>query len=156
VIVIVRSTTGMNHVRIMPFRFRQCKVTRYLPQDIIVVSKFETCTSLMQAVSSETKPRPQDKLKSFVDVCVLADLRSTLQVIIGVSSDRTAGSTSSDTSVLMMQSRFIERSNSFFTAQHSLVDKHLLVTEASRSHSDTPHSVGLLWTSDQYVAKTTT
>jgi hypothetical protein len=25
----------------------------------------------------------------------------------------------------------------------------LLIVEASRSHSDTPHSVGLLWTSDQ-------
>jgi hypothetical protein len=28
--------------------------------------------------------------------------------------------------------------------------------EASRSHSDTPHSVGLLWTSDQPVAETST
>jgi len=29
------------------------------------------------------------------------------------------------------------------------VDKVLLITKASRSHSDTPNSVGLLWTSDQ-------
>ena len=28
--------------------------------------------------------------------------------------------------------------------------------EVSRSHSDTPHSVGWLWTSDQFVAKTST
>ena len=28
--------------------------------------------------------------------------------------------------------------------------------EASKSHSDTPHSVGLLWTSDQLVAETST
>ena len=28
--------------------------------------------------------------------------------------------------------------------------------EASRSHSDTPHSVGLLWMSDQPVAETST
>jgi len=29
------------------------------------------------------------------------------------------------------------------------VGQDLLIVEASRSHSDTPHSVGLLWTSDQ-------
>ena len=39
-------------------------------------------------------------------------------------------------------------------AQQSLVGQSLLITEASRSHSDTPHSVGLLWTSDQPDAKT--
>jgi hypothetical protein len=33
----------------------------------------------------------------------------------------------------------------------------LLIIEASRSHFlDTPHSVGLLWTSDQPVAETST
>jgi hypothetical protein len=31
-----------------------------------------------------------------------------------------------------------------------------LIIEASRSHSDTPHSVGLLWTSDQPDAETST
>jgi hypothetical protein len=32
----------------------------------------------------------------------------------------------------------------------------LLIIEASRSHLDTPHSVGLLWTSDQPDAETST
>jgi len=32
--------------------------------------------------------------------------------------------------------------------------KGFLIIEASRSHSDTPHSVGLLWTSDQPDTKT--
>jgi len=32
----------------------------------------------------------------------------------------------------------------------------LLIIEASRSHSDAPHSVGLLWTSDQPDAETST
>jgi hypothetical protein len=32
----------------------------------------------------------------------------------------------------------------------------LLVVEASRSHSDIPYSVGLLWKSDQPVAETST
>jgi len=31
----------------------------------------------------------------------------------------------------------------------------LLIVEFSRSHSDTPHSVGLLWTDDRHVAETT-
>ena len=31
-----------------------------------------------------------------------------------------------------------------------------LIIEASRSHSDTPQSVGLLWTSDQPVTQTST
>ena len=33
-------------------------------------------------------------------------------------------------------------------AQVPLVGQGLLIIEASRSHSDTPHSVGLFWTSD--------
>ena len=40
--------------------------------------------------------------------------------------------------------------------QRPLVDQGLLITEASRSHSDTPHSVGLLWTSDQPDAEAST
>ena len=36
------------------------------------------------------------------------------------------------------------------------VGQALLIFEALRSHSDTPQSVGLLWTSDRPVAKTTT
>jgi len=32
----------------------------------------------------------------------------------------------------------------------------LLIFEFSRSHSDTPQSVGLLWTNDQLVAETST
>jgi hypothetical protein len=34
-------------------------------------------------------------------------------------------------------------------AQQPLVGHGLLITEASLSESDTPHSVGLLWTRDQ-------
>jgi len=41
-------------------------------------------------------------------------------------------------------------------AQQPLVGQGLLIIEASRSHSDTSHSVGLLWTSDQPDAETST
>ena len=41
-------------------------------------------------------------------------------------------------------------------AQQPLVGQGLLIIEASRSHSVTPQSVGLLWTSAQPVAKTST
>jgi len=34
-----------------------------------------------------------------------------------------------------------------------LVGLGLLIAEVSKSHSDTPHTVGLLWTSDQPVEK---
>jgi len=44
----------------------------------------------------------------------------------------------------------------FFIPLQPLVGHSLLIIEASRSHSDTPHSVGLLWTSDQPVAQTST
>jgi hypothetical protein len=40
-------------------------------------------------------------------------------------------------------------------AQEPLVEG-LLIIEAALSYSDTPHSVGLLWTSDQPYAETTT
>jgi hypothetical protein len=41
-------------------------------------------------------------------------------------------------------------------AQQPLVGQSLLIIEASRSHLDTPHSVGLLWTSDQPYTETST
>jgi hypothetical protein len=39
-------------------------------------------------------------------------------------------------------------------AQHTLLGQDLLIIEKSRSHSDTPHSVGLLWTSDKPIPET--
>jgi hypothetical protein len=44
----------------------------------------------------------------------------------------------------------------FFMVQQPPVGQGLLIIEASRSHSDTPHSVGLLWTSDQPDAEAST
>jgi hypothetical protein len=44
----------------------------------------------------------------------------------------------------------------FPIARQPLVGQGVLVMDASRSHSDTPHLVGLLWTSDQPYAKTAT
>jgi hypothetical protein len=44
----------------------------------------------------------------------------------------------------------------FSMAQQPLVGQGLLIIEASRSHSDTLHSVELLWTSDRPVAETST
>jgi len=41
-------------------------------------------------------------------------------------------------------------------AQQALVGQGLLIIEASRSHSDTPQSVVLLWTNDQPDAETST
>jgi hypothetical protein len=41
-------------------------------------------------------------------------------------------------------------------AQQPLVGQGLLTVEASRSHSDTSHSVGLLWKSDKPVTETST
>jgi len=40
--------------------------------------------------------------------------------------------------------------------QQPIVSQDLLITKASRSHSDTPRSVGLLWTSDQPGAQIST
>jgi len=37
----------------------------------------------------------------------------------------------------------------FFIVQQPIVGKGFLIIEASRSHSDTPPSVRLLWTSEQ-------
>jgi hypothetical protein len=43
----------------------------------------------------------------------------------------------------------------FFSAQKPLVDQGFII-KASRSHSDTPHSVRLLWTSDRPDAEPST
>ena len=44
----------------------------------------------------------------------------------------------------------------FSVVQQPLMGQDLLIIGALQSHSDTPHSVGLLWTSAQYVADTST
>ena len=58
----------------------------------------------------------------------------------------------SDASMSMVKI-VINTSYNFPWLNSPLVDQDLF-TEASRSHSDTPHSIGLLWTSDQPDAKT--
>ena len=45
---------------------------------------------------------------------------------------------------------------SILMARQPLSGQRRLLVEASRSHSDTPHSVGLLWTSDRFVVETST
>jgi len=44
----------------------------------------------------------------------------------------------------------------FFHLTTAALGQGLLTVEASRSHSETPHSAGLLWTSDRPVAETST
>ena len=44
----------------------------------------------------------------------------------------------------------------FTMVQQPGVGQGLLISEVSPSHSDTPHSVGLLWTSDRPDAETST
>jgi len=44
----------------------------------------------------------------------------------------------------------------FYNGATAPVGQGLLLIEDSRSHSDTPHSVVLLWTSDQPDAETST
>jgi hypothetical protein len=43
-----------------------------------------------------------------------------------------------------------------FMARQPLVGQGLVIVEASQSHSDTRQTLGLLWTSDQSDAKTST
>jgi hypothetical protein len=49
-----------------------------------------------------------------------------------------------------------QRKLSFPVAQKPKSGLSCLLSEAFRSHLDTPHSVGLLWTSDQFGAETST
>jgi hypothetical protein len=44
----------------------------------------------------------------------------------------------------------------FSMVQQAVFRQDLRIISALRSHSDTPHSVGLLWTSDQPDTKTST
>jgi hypothetical protein len=46
--------------------------------------------------------------------------------------------------------------NTFFMAQPAIVGQGFFIIDASRTHSDTPQSVGLLWTGDQPAADITT
>jgi hypothetical protein len=51
---------------------------------------------------------------------------------------------------------FMEPDFFFSMGQQPIAGLDLLVVEVSGSHSDTPHSVGLLWTSDQSEADIST
>ena len=51
---------------------------------------------------------------------------------------------------------FINLATSFFHGSTALVGLGLLIVEVSRSHSDTPHKVVLLWTRYRPVAETST
>ena len=44
----------------------------------------------------------------------------------------------------------------FYHGATALVGQDLLIVKDSWSHADTPYSIGLLWTSDQLVAETST
>jgi len=44
----------------------------------------------------------------------------------------------------------------FLAARQPPSDQDLLIHDVSRSHNGTPQWVGLLWTSDQLVAETST
>jgi hypothetical protein len=59
-------------------------------------------------------------------------------------------------SIHIYAKRHTELKLNFLVARQPVVGQGLLIVEASRSHSDTPHWVGLLWTSDQPVAETST
>jgi hypothetical protein len=50
----------------------------------------------------------------------------------------------------------LEKFHFFFMTQQPLAGQGLLIVEPSLSHSDTPQSVGLLWTGDQPDAETST
>ena len=52
---------------------------------------------------------------------------------------------------------FVSTMHFFFTmAQETLASQGVIITQPSRSPSDTPHSVGLLWKNDQPYAETST
>jgi hypothetical protein len=55
---------------------------------------------------------------------------------------------------ICLLSKLVSFPSFFPVAQEPKSGLGRLVLEVSRSHSDTPHSVGLLWTSDQSVAET--
>ena len=51
--------------------------------------------------------------------------------------------------VLSTEKIVVKENIFFFHGSTALVGLDLEIVEVSRSHSDTPHSVGLLWTSDR-------
>jgi hypothetical protein len=44
----------------------------------------------------------------------------------------------------------------FSMSQQTIVGQDLLIIETSRTHSDTPHSVGILWMGDRLDTETST
>jgi len=61
-----------------------------------------------------------------------------------------------DSVLKMILCSFVVRSLVFSVLQQPPVGLGLLIIEASRLHTDTPQSVGLLWMSDQSDAATST
>jgi hypothetical protein len=57
---------------------------------------------------------------------------------------------------LLILEEITQQQDFCFMARQPLVGQGVLSIEASRSHSDTRHSVGLPWTNDRPVAETST
>ena len=70
-------------------------------------------------------------------------MKLSIDKLFGVSDRRMTGWSTGEVTQIM------EMEVCFSLARHPLVGQGLLIIETSRSHSDTLHSVGFLWTSDQ-------
>jgi len=57
---------------------------------------------------------------------------------------------------IILKNSYVSFKTLFFMAQQVLVGQGLLIFEALWSHSDTPHSVGLLWTRNESYTETYT
>jgi len=103
-------------------------------------------------------PIVPDRTPHYPDLVLQAGTRSDRRKLSGsatVHTDVTRGSNmeSRNTMDAVSPSAIKER---FSMARQPLTGQGLLIVEASRSHSDTPHSVGLLWTGDLRDAETST
>ena len=82
------------------------------------------------------------------DLCIL---NSVLVIRLQLHFSKTQNALNITSLAQFMPTQFF-----FFMSQQPLLGQDLLIIEVSRSHSDTPHSVGIFCTSDRPDAETST
>ena len=86
------------------------------------------------------------------------DVEGSGHSLLDVTAGGSVANQISNLQLLLYEVRILTNRTSyfFFHGSTALVDQGLLAVVVSGSHSNTPHSVGLLWTSDRPVAETST
>jgi hypothetical protein len=117
---------------------------------VIRLEKRQRTVDMCRNVSERTVDMCRNVSERTVDMC-----RNVSERTVDMCRDVSLAHSSVHT-IRVMPTELKKVLSAFFMTRQPLGGLGRVIIEASLSHSDTPHSVGLLWTSDRPVAETST